>query len=72
MSSTIACSTSLAGILRSLLQDECFDGPDKIRLGVAIRLPVSGMQLGQVGCQAPLPEGYSSPAKAGSAGATLT
>ena len=47
MSITIAGSTSLAGILRSLLKDERFDCPDKIRLGVAIRLPVSGMQLGQ-------------------------
>src|SRR6266540_3202439 len=48
MSSTIAGSASLAGMLRSLLQGECFDGPDKIRLGVAIRFPVSGMQLGQL------------------------
>jgi hypothetical protein len=48
MSSTSAGSTSLAGMLRSLLKGERFDGPDKIRLGVAIRLSVSEMQLGQL------------------------
>src|SRR5262245_15729695 len=46
-SSTVARNASLTSLLRALLQDEGFNLPHKIRFGVAIRLTVRGIQLGQ-------------------------
>src|SRR5215475_2903675 len=46
-SSTVAGNTSLASLLGALLQDEGLNLPHKIRFGVAVRLTVRGIQLGQ-------------------------